>query len=169
MPNHRRSEVAAWIPAAFCFVVSYIPLVLNPTGIASPAFLAFLPMCFLFVGSHLVALQRRIGARSDFSDLYAVCDAAARWFQQQLATAPRAQQYLARRGVDAEIRQRQAGEREEERGGDDDDQQRAQAVVDGRLARRPARTHPHDIGNGADEPERVAQEGDLERGVACAQ
>jgi len=62
MPNHRRSEVAAWIPAVFCFVVSYIPLVLNPTGIASPAFLAFLPMCFVFVGSHVVALQRRIAA-----------------------------------------------------------------------------------------------------------
>ena len=59
-------------------------------------------------------------------------------------------------------------EREEERRGGDHDQQRAQAVVEGGLARRPARAHPGRVDDGADQAEGVAQEGDLERGIARA-
>lgn len=62
MPANRRLEVAAWVPAAFCFVLSYLPLLTSPPGTVSPAFLAFLPMCFVFVGSNVVTLQRRIAA-----------------------------------------------------------------------------------------------------------
>jgi DNA primase len=62
-------------------------------------------------------LARRIGVevprdtrqqhqRGEFQPMYDVCDAAARWFQQQLAASPKAQQYLVRREVDAETRQR---------------------------------------------------------------
>jgi DNA primase len=38
----------------------------------------------------------------DSRDQYGALDAAARWFQKQLETSPKAQQYLERRGVDAE-------------------------------------------------------------------
>jgi DNA primase len=62
-------------------------------------------------------LARRIGVevprdtrqqhqRGEFQPMYDVCDAAARYFQQQLAGSGKAQQYLVRREVDAETRQR---------------------------------------------------------------
>jgi DNA primase len=62
-------------------------------------------------------LARRIGVevprdtrqqhqRGEFQPMYDVCDAAARYFEQQVAKSSKAQQYLVRRGVDAETRQR---------------------------------------------------------------
>ncbi|MFN3842828.1 MAG: DNA primase [Rehaibacterium terrae] len=44
--------------------------------------------------------------RGDFSELYAACEAAARFFQQQLAASAKAQAYLDKRGVDADNRAR---------------------------------------------------------------
>ncbi len=44
--------------------------------------------------------------RSDFQPLYQSCEQAAQFFREQLIGSPRARQYLQRRGVDAETRQR---------------------------------------------------------------
>ncbi|MHB1992657.1 DNA primase [Metallibacterium scheffleri] len=45
-------------------------------------------------------------ARDDFSELYAVLEEAARWFQRELTQSPLAQDYCARRGLDADTLQR---------------------------------------------------------------
>ncbi len=45
-------------------------------------------------------------ARDDFSELYAVLEEAARWFQRELPQSPLAQDYCARRGLDADTLQR---------------------------------------------------------------
>ncbi|MCK9366640.1 MAG: DNA primase [Metallibacterium scheffleri] len=45
-------------------------------------------------------------ARDDFSELYAVLEEAARWFQRELTQSPAAQAYCARRGLDADTLQR---------------------------------------------------------------
>ncbi|MBU6403516.1 MAG: DNA primase [Proteobacteria bacterium] len=45
-------------------------------------------------------------ARDDFSELYAVLEEAARWFQRELTQSPQAQDYCARRGLDADTLQR---------------------------------------------------------------
>ena len=44
--------------------------------------------------------------RTDFQPLYQSCEQAAQFFREQLDGSPRARQYLQRRGVDAETRQR---------------------------------------------------------------
>ncbi len=49
---------------------------------------------------------RQQHASSDFDEMHAVCDDAARFFEQQLTGSTKAQQYLQRRGVDAENRRR---------------------------------------------------------------
>jgi DNA primase len=55
-----------------------------------------------------VEVPRDAGAqpRGEFQPLYDTCEAAARFFRQQLAASPKAQQYLARRDVDAEQAER---------------------------------------------------------------
>ncbi|MHB1284224.1 MAG: DNA primase, partial [Metallibacterium scheffleri] len=45
-------------------------------------------------------------ARDDFSELYAVLEEAARWFQRELTQSPLAQDYCARRGLDTDTLQR---------------------------------------------------------------
>ncbi len=45
-------------------------------------------------------------ARDDFSELYVVLEEAARWFQRELTQSPLAQDYCARRGLDADTLQR---------------------------------------------------------------
>ncbi len=63
-----RQKIGFWIPAAFCCFISFMALfapVLTPRGIAAewwrPAFFAFLPMCFLFVGFALTQMHRELG------------------------------------------------------------------------------------------------------------
>jgi hypothetical protein len=53
-----------WIPAAFCAFISLMALFASTgegEGWWRPAFFAFLPMCFFFVGSAMLGMQRQIG------------------------------------------------------------------------------------------------------------
>ena len=56
--------IAHWIPAGFCAFVSLAALaasVLSPdSGWWRPAFFAFLPMCFFFVGSATTQMHREL-------------------------------------------------------------------------------------------------------------
>jgi len=54
-----------WTPAAFCAFISYIALFASSSsspdpGWWKPAFFAFLPMCFFFVGSATSQMQKEI-------------------------------------------------------------------------------------------------------------
>ena len=61
-----RKDIAPWLPAVFCAILSFITLVEQffvafRSGNASNmpiAFLCFLPMCFFFVGASLSHLQK---------------------------------------------------------------------------------------------------------------
>ncbi|HET9484682.1 MAG TPA: DNA primase [Xanthomonadales bacterium] len=48
-----------------------------------------------------VPREARAGSSGEFNELYEVCEAAARFFQRQLAEHERAKAYFAKRGVDA--------------------------------------------------------------------
>jgi hypothetical protein len=55
---------APWVPAAFCAILSLMPLFAGSSydnGWWRPAFYAFLPMCFFFVGTVLSKMQKEIG------------------------------------------------------------------------------------------------------------
>ena len=56
--------ITHWIPAAFCAFLSLIALfafVRSPdAGWWRPAFFAFLPMCFFFVGSATAQMDREL-------------------------------------------------------------------------------------------------------------
>jgi hypothetical protein len=58
--------ITHWIPAAFCAFISLIALcasVRSPdSGWWRPAFFAFLPMCFFFVGSAMAQMHRELRA-----------------------------------------------------------------------------------------------------------
>lgn len=58
-----RQTVRHWIPAAFCTCISLIALfasVVSDAGWWRPAFFAFLPMCFFFVGGITSQMQGEI-------------------------------------------------------------------------------------------------------------
>ena len=58
-----RQLVRHWIPAAFCAFISFIALcasVGSDAGWWRPAFFAFLPMCFFFVGAVTSQMQGEI-------------------------------------------------------------------------------------------------------------
>jgi len=58
--------ITHWIPAAFCAFISLIALVASvgspDAGWWRPAFFAFLPMCFFFVGTATTQMQRELRA-----------------------------------------------------------------------------------------------------------
>jgi DNA primase len=58
------------------------------------------------VGVEVPRDTRQQHQRGEFDALYGTCEAAARFFQQQLAQSSKANRYLEQRGVDAETRQR---------------------------------------------------------------
>jgi len=57
-------QISHWIPAAFCAFISLIVLVASfsssDSGWWRPAFFAFLPMCFFFVGSATTQMHREL-------------------------------------------------------------------------------------------------------------
>jgi hypothetical protein len=58
--------LAHWIPAIFCGLISFIALFTSTRspdpGWWRPAFFAFLPMCFFFVGSATARMHRELRA-----------------------------------------------------------------------------------------------------------
>ena len=52
-------RVAVWYPAVFCAFLSSM-MMFGDKDAAWPAFYAFLPMCFLFVGSVMHQLKKRV-------------------------------------------------------------------------------------------------------------
>jgi hypothetical protein len=58
--------ITHWIPAAFCAFISLIALFASvgspDPGWWRPAFFAFLPMCFFFVGTATTQMQRELRA-----------------------------------------------------------------------------------------------------------
>ena len=58
-----KQGLSHWIPAAFCAFLSLMALFASTgsdTGAWRPAFFAFLPMCFFFVGAATSGMQREI-------------------------------------------------------------------------------------------------------------
>ena len=58
-----RKTLAHWIPAAFCAFISFLALFASIRPGAEwwrPAFFAFLPMCFYFVGAATSGMHREI-------------------------------------------------------------------------------------------------------------
>jgi hypothetical protein len=58
-----KQALAHWMPAAFCAFVSLIALFASSGADAGwwrPAFFAFLPMCFFFVGAATSRMQSEI-------------------------------------------------------------------------------------------------------------
>lgn len=61
-----RQKISFWIPAVFCGFLSLMPLfapLLYPGGGDGwwrPAFFAFLPMCFFFVGAALLQMHKEV-------------------------------------------------------------------------------------------------------------
>jgi hypothetical protein len=58
-----KQTISHWIPAAFCTFISLIALygsVVSDAGWWRPAFFAFLPMCFIFVGAATSRMNREI-------------------------------------------------------------------------------------------------------------
>ena len=62
--NHPMKTISHWIPAAFCAFISLIALFASTRspdpGWWRPAFFAFLPMCFFFVGSATTQMHREL-------------------------------------------------------------------------------------------------------------
>jgi hypothetical protein len=56
--------ITHWMPAAFCAFISFIALFASigspDSGWWRPAFFAFLPMCFFFVGNATAQLHREL-------------------------------------------------------------------------------------------------------------
>jgi hypothetical protein len=67
MKQTTKQKVAPWLPAVFCAFLSIMALFFS-TGIVGkalteswrPAFFAFLPMCFYFVGANIYGMNREI-------------------------------------------------------------------------------------------------------------
>ncbi len=58
-----RQTLGHWTPAAFCAFISLTALFASTASDAGwwrPAFFAFLPMCFFFVGAATSGMQREI-------------------------------------------------------------------------------------------------------------
>ena len=58
-----KHSIAPWVPAVFCAFLSLIALVGSigeSGGWWRPAFFAFLPMCFFFVGGAILDTQRQV-------------------------------------------------------------------------------------------------------------
>lgn len=58
-----KQTIGPWIPAAFCAIISFIALFASVGSDAAwwrPAFFAFLPMCFFFVGTGMSQMRREI-------------------------------------------------------------------------------------------------------------
>jgi len=58
-----KQAIAHWVPAAFCAFISLIALFASSGSDAGwwrPAFFAFLPMCFFFVGAATSRMQSEI-------------------------------------------------------------------------------------------------------------
>ena len=58
-----KQTISYWVPAAFCAFISLIALfgsISSDAGWWRPAFFAFLPMCFYFVGALMSQMQREI-------------------------------------------------------------------------------------------------------------
>ncbi len=53
-----KTTVKLFIPAAFCAFISVMALFMG--DIARPAFFAFLPMCFFFAATPLIAMNKRL-------------------------------------------------------------------------------------------------------------
>jgi hypothetical protein len=68
LPFYHRENIMKtithWIPAAFCAFISLIALLASvrspDSGWWRPAFFAFLPMCFFFVGSATTQMHREL-------------------------------------------------------------------------------------------------------------
>lgn len=59
-----RQMMTYWIPAAFCAFLSLLALIGSISTDAKwwqPAFYAFLPMCFFFVGASMSQIHREVG------------------------------------------------------------------------------------------------------------
>lgn len=54
----KNSMAVVWIPAAFCGALSIMKLSLSGAG--DPVFYSFLPMCFVYVALHQLAMHKRI-------------------------------------------------------------------------------------------------------------
>jgi hypothetical protein len=59
-----RQTIGFWLPAVFCAFLSYTALSSSDEG-WRPAFFAFLPMCFFFVGNALLQMHREVRALRD--------------------------------------------------------------------------------------------------------
>ena len=58
-----KNSLEPWVPAAFCAFLSFIALSASFRDVGAgwrTPFLAFLPMCFFFVGSAIWRMQREI-------------------------------------------------------------------------------------------------------------
>jgi hypothetical protein len=70
-----KRAIRHWIPAAFCAFISLIALIASvgpDAGWWRPAFFAFLPMCFFFVGVITSQMQSEIrGLRAELEELQA--------------------------------------------------------------------------------------------------
>jgi hypothetical protein len=57
-------SITHWIPAAFCVCISLIDLAASvassKSGWGRPVFVAFLPMCFFFVGIVTIRMHREL-------------------------------------------------------------------------------------------------------------
>jgi hypothetical protein len=53
-------KLQPWLPALFCAFLSLMALFVAPLDAAKPAFYAFLPMCFFFVGAVISQMRREI-------------------------------------------------------------------------------------------------------------
>ena len=62
--HHTMKTISHWVPAGFCAFISLIALFgsISPSdsGWWRPAFFAFLPMCFFFVGSVTTKMYREL-------------------------------------------------------------------------------------------------------------
>jgi hypothetical protein len=62
--HHTMKTISHWIPAAFCAFISLIALFASigstDSGWWRPAFFAFLPLCFFFVGSATTQIHREL-------------------------------------------------------------------------------------------------------------
>jgi hypothetical protein len=55
-----KQTLQPWLPALFCAFLSVMALLVTPLDAGKPAFFAFLPMCFFFVGVATSQMRREI-------------------------------------------------------------------------------------------------------------
>ena len=72
--HENMKTITHWIPAAFCAFISLIALFASvgspDSGWWQPAFFAFLPMCFFFVGAATTQMHRELrGLRQRLTEL----------------------------------------------------------------------------------------------------